>query len=102
MQANGAEMLRLAACMATEAGLRVCAPVHDALLLEAPLDRLDEDIERLKGIMTEASRMVMGSLPCRVDAEIVRYPDRYRDEGGGEMWDRVMALLDAAEQEQVP
>src|SRR3954464_13305113 len=37
MQANGAEMLRLACCLATERGIRVCAPVHDALLIEAPL-----------------------------------------------------------------
>ena len=34
MQANGAEMLRLACCLATEAGITVCAPVHDALLVE--------------------------------------------------------------------
>lgn len=97
MQANGAEMLRLAACMATEAGLLICAPIHDALLLEAPLDRLDEDISRLKGIMIAASEMVMGSMACRVDVEIVRHPDRYRDDSGGEMWDRAMSLLADAE-----
>ena len=90
---------RLAACMATEAGLGVCAPIHDALLLEAPLERLDEDVHRLTAIMVEASEMIMGVLACRVDAEVVRYPDRYRDEGGGEMWDRVMDLLDNDEAE---
>ena len=41
MQANGAEMLRIACILLTEAGIRVCAPVHDALLIEAPLDELD-------------------------------------------------------------
>jgi DNA polymerase I len=97
MQANGAEMLRLAACMATEAGLSVCAPIHDALLLEARDDRLDEDVARLKAIMQEASRVVMGGLTCRVDADIVRYPARYHDEAGVEMWDRVIRLLDKAE-----
>ena len=95
MQANGAEMLRMAACMGTEAGLRVCAPIHDALLLEAPLDRLDEDVFRLKALMVKASEMVMETLACRVDANLVRYPDRYRDEDGGEMWDRVMGILPA-------
>ena len=99
MQANGAEMLRLAACMATEAGLRVCAPIHDALLLEAPLDRLDEDARRLTAIMVEASQRIMGVLACRVEAKTVRYPDRYRDKDGGEMWDRVMGILDVAEAE---
>ena len=34
MQANGAEMLRMACCLATERGINVCAPVHDALLVE--------------------------------------------------------------------
>ena len=28
MQANGAEMLRLACCISTEAGIEVCAPVR--------------------------------------------------------------------------
>jgi hypothetical protein len=97
MQGNGAEMLRLAACMGTEASLRVCAPIHDALLLEAPLERLDEDVARLKAIMVEASKLVMKTLSCRVDTEIVRYPDRYHDEAGVEMWNRVMGLLDSAE-----
>jgi len=39
MQANGAEMLRLACCLATERGVAVCAPVHDALLLEGLTER---------------------------------------------------------------
>jgi len=93
MQANGAEMLRLAACMATEAGLKVCAPIHDALLLEAPLDVLNEHVFLLKGLMVKASETVMQTLACGVDADIVCYPDRYRDERGGEMWDQVIGLL---------
>lgn len=86
-------MLRLAACIATEDGLKICAPIHDALLLEAPLERLDEDIFRLRSIMVKASEMVMKTLACRVDVDVVSYPQRYRDDGGGEMWDRVIGLL---------
>jgi DNA polymerase family A len=44
VQGNGAEMMRIAACLATERGIEVCAPVHDAFLICAPLDRLDADI----------------------------------------------------------
>ena len=33
MQANGAEMLRIACCLTTERGIEVCAPVHDAVLI---------------------------------------------------------------------
>jgi hypothetical protein len=38
--ANGAEMLRLACCLATERGIEVCAPVHDAILCPAGKRRL--------------------------------------------------------------
>jgi hypothetical protein len=49
--------------------------------------------------MANASKMIMGALSCRVDVDIIRSPDRYRDGGGGEMWDRVMGLLDTIELE---
>ena len=44
MQANGAEMMRVAAIAATEAGIEVCAPVHDAFLIVAPLERLQSEV----------------------------------------------------------
>jgi hypothetical protein len=53
MQANGAEMLRLACCLATERGIEVCMPVHDATFITAPLDRIDEDIARMQACMQE-------------------------------------------------
>jgi len=93
MQANGAEMMRIAAIAATEAGIEVCAPVHDAFLIQAPLERLDGDVARMRGLMTEAGRAVTAGFPVRTDATIVRYPDRYMDEAGKVMWDRVMSLL---------
>jgi len=30
-----AEMLRLACCLGTENGIRICAPIHDAVLITA-------------------------------------------------------------------
>jgi len=87
-------MLRLACSMAHEAGLAICAPVHDAVLLEAPLETLERDVARLREIMTEAGRIVLDSFPVRTDAEIVRYPDRYMDKRGEDMWRLVIGLLD--------
>ena len=44
--------------------------------------------------MSEASEGVLGaSKICRVDAEVVKYPDRYMDEQGQEMWNKIMMLL---------
>ena len=93
MQANASEMLRIAACLTTEAGIRVCAPVHDALLVEAPLDELGCTIKRTQEAMEEASRVVLDGFPLRTDVEVVRHPDRYRDKRGQEMWNRVWELI---------
>jgi hypothetical protein len=98
MQANGAEMLRLACCLGTEQGIEVCAPVHDAVLICAPLDRLDVDVERMQAFMREASRAVLNGFELGTDAEIVRYPDRYADPRGAVMWDRVMKLIHGQQQ----
>ena len=44
MQSAGADMLRLATCTVSEAGIRVVGVLHDALLIESPLGRLDDDV----------------------------------------------------------
>mgnify|MGYP002396980360 CR=1 FL=1 len=94
MQANGAEMLRLACCLVTEAGIRVCAPVHDAILIEAPLETLDEAIETTQALMAEASRIVLDGFELRSDAKAYRYPDRYSDARGLQMWETVQQVLE--------
>ena len=98
MQGNGAEMLRLACCMATEAGITVCAPVHDAILIEAPLERLDQIIEQTKAIMAEASAIVLDGFRLNSDADVICYPDRYSDERGVKMWETVTGILHLFEQ----
>jgi hypothetical protein len=95
MQANGAEMLRLACCLATERGLSVCAPIHDAILIEAPLAEIEEHSALLGECMREASQVVLGgALELRSDAKTIRWPDRYGDPRGVAMWATVMRLLD--------
>jgi len=101
MQANGSEMLRLACCLVTEAGITVCAPVHDALLIEAPLDQLDAHIQKTQTLMAEASFIVLGGFALRSDVDIVRYPERYRDERGTQMWETVSEILDDLETQPV-
>jgi len=93
MQANGAEMLRIASILLTEAGIRVCAPVHDALLIESPLDELDQAVATTKSLMQEASRIVLDGFELGSDVKEVRYPDRYMDKRGVVMWNKVMNLI---------
>jgi len=93
MQANGAEMLRLACCLATEQGIRVCAPIHDAILIEAPLDELAAQVALAQKMMAEASGIVLDGFKLRSEAKQFLYPDRYLDERGGKMWAEVGILL---------
>jgi DNA polymerase I len=96
MQANGSEMLRLACCFAVDRGLRIIAPVHDAILLEAPADQIEADIAALTECMVAASRAVLGGHAVRVDAsKPLHFPDRYVDgrDGSPELWAMTMRLL---------
>jgi len=94
MQANAAEMMRIAAIAATEAGVVVCAPVHDAFLICAPLSELEHEISRMREAMAGAARAVIG-IDVRVGVEIWTYPHRYMDEARGRaMWETVMGLLE--------
>lgn len=98
VQATGADIMRIACIWATRRGLRLCAPIHDAILIEAPIDRIERDAALLQELMRRASRVVLnpttdGTLELRTDAKIVRYPDRYSDPRGEEIWNDVLALL---------
>lgn len=95
MQGNGAEMLRLACCTMTEAGISACAPVHDAVLIEADTECIVDVVTETQRHMLDASRVILDGFELRSDFEIVSYPDRYRDSRGVEMWGKVMQILDA-------
>ena len=97
MQANGAEILRLACIYLTEAGIRVCAPVHDAVLIEARVDALEATVNQAMDFMVEASAQVLGGFPLACDVNVIRHPDRYTDERGQAMWDTVIGLVGAGQ-----
>jgi DNA polymerase I-like protein with 3'-5' exonuclease and polymerase domains len=93
MQANGAEILRVACINLTEAGIRVCAPVHDAVLIEVSLDELEIAINRAKDLMIQASVQVLGGFPLTCDVNVIQHPDRFMDERGRTMWQTVIGLI---------
>ena len=94
MQAHGAEMMRVAACLLTEAGVRVCLPVHDAFLIEAPEPEIDEAVLLAQQLMSDASARVLAGFRLRTAATIYRHPDRYADARGVAMWSTVTQRLD--------
>jgi DNA polymerase-1 len=92
VQGNAAEMLRLACCLLVERGVRVCAPIHDALLIEGPSSEIDATVADTRAAMAEASQLVLAGFEVGVDAKVVRSPARYVDEAGAEFWDTVTRL----------
>lgn len=92
VQGNAAEMLRLACCLLVERGVRVCAPIHDALLIEGPSSEIDAVVADTQAAMAEASRLVLAGFEVGVDAKAIRSPARYVDDAGAEFWDTVTRL----------
>ena len=93
-------MLRLACCLASDRGVQICAPVHDAILIEAPIDEIDAAVTVAQGAMADASAIVLDGVRLRSEAHVIRYPDRYQDARGQKMWDtvwEVIAELDGGE-----
>jgi len=98
-QSTGADILRIACIMGARHGIELCAPVHDAVLIEAPIERIDADVALMREIMRRAARVVLnsdlnGTVELRTGVTIVRYPDRYSDKRGVKMWAEVLALLE--------
>ena len=96
MQANGAEMLRLACCLVTEAGITVCAPNHDALLIEAPLGELDDAVATTQRLMAEASSIVLDGFELRTQVRVCRAPDHWLEPRGATIWSAVERALEAS------
>jgi DNA polymerase family A len=97
-QAGGSDVMRLASIVATECGINIAGPVHDAFWILASLDELDTTVRRMTEIMTEAGRLVAG-IPIRVKVEaVVRWPHclgdvREPNAKGQAMWCEVRDLV---------
>jgi hypothetical protein len=99
IQATGADILRIACILMVRHGIRLLAPIHDAVLIEASLENIEKDVALARECMRRASRIVLNKDPTgthelRTDYKIVRWPDRYSDPRGGGIWVQVLELLE--------
>jgi DNA polymerase I len=93
MQANGSEMLRVAVIKAYELDVEICATVHDALLIQAPLDLIDKAALDTQQAMVEASELILEGFSLKTETEFFKWPDSFFDESGAGMWSKIMKLL---------
>jgi hypothetical protein len=91
-QANGAEILRLSCILAHREGIEICAPVHDALLIQSRANAIEEAAEICRAAMAGASQLVLPGFPLRTDAKIIRHPGRFTDPRGTRIWKEIWEM----------
>ena len=55
----------------------------------------------MRAAMAEASTLVLAGFELATDVKVVRWPDRYADPRGVEMWNRVCRLVVEVENSQL-
>jgi len=94
MQANGAEMLRFAVINADAAGVKIVAMVHDALLIEAPVDEIDRHIELTVKAMNDASSVLLDGLVLHTDVEVIMPGERFVSGDALDKWNEINKMID--------
>jgi DNA polymerase-1 len=85
VQSTGAVLLRLAIMLAARKGVRIIATVHDAIMIEARDEEIDEHVRLTIEAMDEACRTVLGDV-IRTEHQIIRSGGRFYDEKGQKLW----------------
>ena len=93
IQSTGAEILHVACVLAERRGIELVAPVHDAIMAEAPLDEEEEASAALDRCMRDASAVVLRGYELPTDVQIVRPGQHFFDERGVEMWGTITRLV---------
>ncbi|MBN2065415.1 MAG: DNA polymerase I [Candidatus Thermoplasmatota archaeon] len=96
MQAHGANILQLAVPLCVDNGIKVIAPVHDAILIEAPIKDIENKAAQAQYYLRLASKWVI-NFEIATDVKIIRYPDHYTDPRGELMWNSVWDIINNME-----
>ena len=99
MQATGADILRQLCIQLDRGGFDLCAPIHDAVLVECDDCDVYEVGKAVQDEMVQAAATVLGDDRIKTDAKIVCHPDRYMDERGETLWPEMMRLLETSHSE---
>jgi DNA polymerase I len=99
VQSAGSDRMRVSAIRALEAGIRICAIVHDEFVIEARDGDIGQAAKVMGEIMMNATEDVIGvSIP--VDYDFVRHGEPYYNEDGEEDFKVLMLTLEDIEQIQ--
>ena len=82
IQSTGPDLLRLCCCLVTERGISLCAPIHDAILVEDSLDVSSERLQEVREIMESASRTLLDGITIRTEGS--DFPGPFRRQARGQ------------------
>jgi hypothetical protein len=99
IQSTGSEILHVACVLAERRDIRIVAPVHDAIMAEAPADQADDVSAALDRVMRDAAALVLRGYQLPTDNQMILPGQRYYNERGEAMWNTVSKLV-ARRQEQ--
>jgi hypothetical protein len=80
-------------------GIQLCAPVHDAVLIEATEDTIDEQVKIAQECMEQASRIVLEDFTLSSDAKIIKHPGRFLEGDAEPFWNTVMEIYEKVKAE---
>jgi DNA polymerase I-like protein with 3'-5' exonuclease and polymerase domains len=98
IQSSGSEVLHVACVLAERRGIRIVAPVHDAIMAEAPIDQAEDVSAALDRLMRDASAVVLRGYELPTDVQLILPGQRYYDERGQAMWNTVTKLVTKLEE----
>lgn len=96
LQATASDILRVAVYLAVGRGVKVCATIHDCLLIESDATAIDDAVACAAGAMREAGEWLLGGLSLRTGIVVAAHPDRLLTTGQRPMWERVRAAVESA------
>jgi DNA polymerase I-like protein with 3'-5' exonuclease and polymerase domains len=92
MQSTGGDILRIVTVLLERQGVRMLIPLHDGFLLSCLRSQLSPLREAVDYACAEAVRRTLGDFPLRWSYS-EPFGERYREEDGEAMWERVTGLL---------
>ena len=82
-------------------GIQLCAPIHDAVLIEATEDTIEEQAKMAQECMEQASLIVLENFTLSSDAKIIKHPGRFLEDDAEPFWNTVMTIYEKVKAESV-
>ena len=99
IQSTGSEILHVLCILAERRGIKLVAPIHDAVLAEGELGQTDELVSELDRVIRDAAALVLRGYELPSGYQVIHPGERFFDDRGEAMWTTVTGLVAKLERE---